>query len=342
MQCDTEHVGRKIQFYRQKNGYSRQYLSENICDESTLYRIEKGLQLPRIDILQKFCFKLNIPINFILCNNEEKVTNYINKMKKLCRESLYQQDFQIMEYYVENAIEFHKRHAPFETHAFKQYIGWLEGILVHKIDRHPEKAEEIFRKLLFNNKIINELDINIANSLALVLIDLGKYDDAFQYLRTAVNAFEKASFIEEKALYPRIAYTLAFIYYHFNKIDESINICFKIKYFLQVNFLIYMAGEVNHLLGILYKKKGELDCSQKYFKQAIDIFSFEERHTQCVQSIYNLGNVYFLKKEFTKGREQLQLALKKISELSETKDIEIFKKQIKHTEQQYANAKTYN
>lgn len=329
-------IGLKIMYYRNKNGYSRQYLSENICDESTLYRIEKGLQLPRIDILQKFCDRLSIPVNYILSDTEENFTTYKSKIKQLCRESLYQQDFVTMQFHMEEAIEYMKNHSSIEDRAFQRFISWLNGVLIHKRDHHPKKAEKTFRKLLSNKKVINEMDINIANSLALVLLELDNYDDALLFLQSALKALEDSSYIEDKSLYPRVAYNLAYIYFNRTKYEESMNICYRLQYYLQTNHLFYTAGETKHLLGILYKKMGDLKSAQNYFEQAVNIFSFEEKDSPCIKSLHNLADVHFLMEDFNKGNECLQKALQKVSNIDDKEEAEDFRKKIKHTETQYA------
>jgi len=331
-----EDIGYKIMFYRQKNGYSRQFLSEDICDESTLYRIEKGLQLPRIDILQKFCDRLSIPINYIFSDTDENLTVYKSKIKQLCRESLYQQDFVTMQFHMEEAIEYVKKHSRIEDRVFQRFIGWLNGVLIHKLDHHPKKAEKAFRKLLSNKKVINEVDINIANSLALVLVELDNYDDALYYLKSALTALEESSYIEDKSLYPRVAYNLAYVHFNKSRYNESIDICYKLQYYLKTNHLFYTAGETNHLLGILYKKMGDLKSSQNYFEQAVNIFTFEEKDSPCIMSLHNLADVHFLMENFNKGNEYLQKALEKVSNIDDEEVAEDYRTRIKHTEIQYA------
>ncbi|WP_082051244.1 helix-turn-helix transcriptional regulator [Rossellomorea aquimaris] len=44
-------IDKNIEYYRKKAGMTRKDLAEGICDESTLFRIEKGSQNPRLDLL---------------------------------------------------------------------------------------------------------------------------------------------------------------------------------------------------------------------------------------------------------------------------------------------------
>ncbi|WP_185147956.1 helix-turn-helix domain-containing protein [Peribacillus simplex] len=330
------HIGDRISFYRKKNGFSRQYLAEDICDESTLYRIEKYSQLPRLDILQKFCLKMNIPIDYILTQKDENIFNYKSKIKKLCRESLYQQDFITLQYHMEEAILFLKKNKNSEDRSFLRFIGWLEGILFHKRDHDPKKAEKRFRNLLQRNKIITEMDINIANSLTLVLIDLDNYEDALSFLKSAYKVLSESSLIEDKSLYPRVAYNLAFIYYQLEQNEECINLCYRLEYYLQFNHLIYATGEVNHLLGLLFIRKNELANAQRYFKKAINIFSFEGKSSSTIQSLLGLAEIFFLQDNMSKVNEYLHKAQEKISVLDDKKLAERLRNKIKHTEEQYA------
>ncbi|TRM10894.1 helix-turn-helix transcriptional regulator [Lentibacillus cibarius] len=50
-------VGDKLHYYRKKRGLSRKDLVDGVCDESTLFRIEKENHLPNIYLVEQLCRK---------------------------------------------------------------------------------------------------------------------------------------------------------------------------------------------------------------------------------------------------------------------------------------------
>lgn len=329
-------IGTTIEYIRKKAGYSREFIKEGICDESTIYRIEKGDQIPRLDILQKICNKLNVSIDFILSlDNVDTSYNYINKVKKLCREFLYQHEFTSIRYLITDGEAHMKNNPSLYDDDFCRFLAWLKAILVHKIDQQPKKAEALFRELL-NSKIINELDINIANSLALVLIELKNYDDASHILRSGMKASENLPFADDKSLYPRISYNLSYIHYIFGEYDKSIDICYRLQYYLLSNHLLYSKGELCHLLGITFEKKGELDNSYHYLKKATAIFFAEEKNIYYIRTSLAFSEICFQMENYREGITTIENAMDRTNTLDDNNLIEQFFEKIRVLKEQYS------
>ncbi|MDC2865515.1 helix-turn-helix domain-containing protein [Bacillus sp. BP-3] len=301
-------IGNKIQYFRKKSGYSRQQLSENICDTSTLYRIEKGLQSPRLDILQNICIKLNIPIDYIMSHEDESIVEYINKIKMLCRENLYYQDFISIQYLIEECEAFLSNQQGMKNSKLAKLTHWLKGIIFHKVEHDLIKAEKTFRNLLPNNRILTEIDINIANSLSLILIEQKKSIQAIPVLTNAINAFENLPFVEDKSLFPRVGYNLAHVYYLNDQEDLSLDIAYRLQYYLISNHLSYSAGEINHMLGILHKKKNDLVSAKKYLENALSIFFLESKNqfiTQTERTLMQVNDQLQRSKDETTGSGEI-------------------------------------
>lgn len=331
-------IGKNIEFIRTKIGYSRKYIAENICDESTIYRIEKGLQIPRLDILQKICHKLNVSLDYVLSLNDENTSYvYINKLKKLCREFLYKQEFQSIQYLIEEAEIFSENNPNIYDNDFRRFIDWQKAILIHKISQQPNKAEKLLSKLL-NNKIINELDINIANSLALVLMELDKNQDAYYLLKEGMRILNKLPVIEDTSLHPRISYNLTYLHYNWGEYDQCIAICHRLEYYLTSNHLLYSMGELYHLIGITYEKKKELDSSYHYFEKAASIFLLEDKMSYYIRTSLALAEISFQMNNEKEGKKTLERAIEKIDELNENDLIEQFTNKVQIIREQYSTS----
>lgn len=65
-------IGKRMLYYRKIRGMTRKEVTQNTCNESTLYRIEKGKHIPRIDVFLELCKNLEIDPKRILDTNEDK------------------------------------------------------------------------------------------------------------------------------------------------------------------------------------------------------------------------------------------------------------------------------
>jgi transcriptional regulator with XRE-family HTH domain len=332
-----DHIGKKIQDIRMKIGFSRQYVSKNICDESTLYRIEKSLQLPRLDVLQKICHKLNISVDFVLTPDLESKFVHMDKIKKLCRESLYQQDFDSIQYLIEEAEQFISKYPHLEDEEFLRFVNWQKAILIHKIEKKADQAETAFRKLLYKNKIIREIDINIANSLSLVLIEKEEFKEAGSLLRKSLKALDSNNMIEDKSLYPRIGYNMAYIYFIEGMYDSCLDLAHRVQYYLLANHLLYSKGELYHLIGIAYEKKNDLESASIYFSDAVSAFSLENKAIFLIRSLRALAEIEHKRGKIGEAIKLLDYAMEKVDALCDRPYAEQLAKKIQHTREQCAN-----
>lgn len=288
-------IGERIKYYRNKRKLSRRELSYNICDESTLFRIEKGQHIPRVDILVNICKKLNIQISCIIGNTED---SNIEELKKNCRYALYKKDFTSLQYFMEEAELICQTSAVLHTKkSLQRFIMWIKGIFYHMRECDLEKAEKTFKSLFKKKVITNELDVNIANSLALVLIEKENFDEAYTCLLNALKFIKNETFINDKSLYPRVKYNMAYIQYKRGNFDLCKQFCYKVQYFLESNHLLYAIGEVKHLLGLLYKRQSQFNEAKKYLEEAATIFSFENRDMDCIQSLLILLDIFNIQQD---------------------------------------------
>ncbi|MDA5110792.1 helix-turn-helix transcriptional regulator [Brevibacillus thermoruber] len=329
-------IGDKIQYFREKRGYSRKYVAEDICDESTLFRIEKGNHIPRLDILQSICLKLKIPVDYLLTYENETLIHFVAKIHRLCRESLYFHDYTTLQYLIEEAITFVKRNKSFRDSSFLKFIEWQKGILYYRIDRHPRKAEQTFRKLISSGKIVNELDINVANSLALLLIEMDQKAEAYRLLTDSMSALESLPFVEDKTLFPRLGYNLAYMHYHQKRYDLCLELGYRLLLYLYSHHLHYSAGEIYHMLGIVYSNAGNLEHAREYLEHAVSIFKFELREQLYVQAAKTLAEIHFKLGETEQGHIILQKTQDLCKRISDLHSVKKQGQKIEHTESQYA------
>ncbi len=327
---------KKIEFLRNKIGYSRKYIAENVCDESTIYRIEKDLQIPRLDVLQKICQKLNVSVDYLLSlDDESKSYMYINKLKKLCREFLYQQEYHSIEYLIEEADIYLKNNPNIYDNDFQRFIDWQKAILVHKINRQPMKAKMMLHRLL-GNKIINELDINIANSLALIFLDLENEEAAYDLLNEGLKMLERLPVVEDKTLLPRVYYNLTYLFYDWEKYDECIDFGHRLEYYLTSNHLFYSIGELFHLLGITYEKKKMLDTSYYYLKKAATIFLTEDKVNYHIRTNIALSEICFRMDKYSEGNQLMENVLEQIRSLPDHNLASIFSNKVQTVKERYS------
>lgn len=264
-----ESLGKKIAYYRKSKGLSVQKLAENLCDISTIYRLEKGTQLPRLEILNDICLKLEIPFKALFPYNED-VENY----KKLCREFTYLEDYLSLELVLEECelvmLEIQSEYSALE---FRRFIDWHKAIIMHKRDNKESEALKLLERLIVLNKCVSELDVTIANSIGLIHLSNKNYDAAYKIYKKIYPVIKSQRVTEDYTLFPRVGYNFANTFYKLKKYSEALEIAEEVILYLERNHLIYMLGEAYHLIGILNKRLAHLSDAHSSFNNAILVFT---------------------------------------------------------------------
>ncbi|RPF52204.1 helix-turn-helix transcriptional regulator [Aquisalibacillus elongatus] len=286
-----ENVSENIQYYRKIIGMTRKELADGICDPSTLFRIEKGEQMPRIDVLTAICHKLMVPIDFMVSHLSNRQLSEIEKYKRLCREATYHGDFHSLSIILEEFKNFMNNldDGP-EIHIVKRFIKWHDAIYSHEAENDLMKAQHILKEI-YNGHIYTELDIGICNSLGYIKIYSESIDFSMPYFKAAHNALNKLPYVSDKTLPSLVGYNLAYCYYYQWNLDEAITVCYQVLEHLEMNQLIYKLGDTKHMLAKIHQRLGEYELAHDLLKQSIHLFHIEAntyKHNKSIKDLQDL------------------------------------------------------
>lgn len=269
-----EGFGEKIAYFRKSKGISIKVLAEDLCDESTIYRLEKGKQLPRLEILNDICMKLEIPFKALFPFNEE-----IEELKELCRESTYAEDYLTLELTLEESeMVLEKLTSKYSKIEFSRFIKWHRAILFHKKEKNYFEALSILDGLASIETCGSELDISILNSKGLVYLSANNLNAAFKTYKIIFKKIKARKIVEDLTLLPRVGYNFAFTMSKLKNYEDALNIANEILYFVESRHLSYMLGEIYHMIGILSMRMERLQDAREAINNAILVFTLTKNH----------------------------------------------------------------
>lgn len=216
-------IGEKLREYRRKRGMSRKSLAEGICDESTLYRIEKVAQEPQLYTLRQLCKRLGIPLTHILSTHDQGTSIFISSLKHLCRKYVYERKFKDLDILI-NSIEKENHRLIHSDLDFSRFIEWHKAILLHEMQNDLHQSIKLLTKLLPAKGLITETDLGIANSIGYLYIELQEYNRALETFHMILNMYDEFPAIEDKLLYVRIVYNTIYTLYYLDHFDEAIKL----------------------------------------------------------------------------------------------------------------------
>jgi transcriptional regulator with XRE-family HTH domain len=180
-----EAIGQVLKEFRKEHGMTQKDLSEGICSQSVLSRIENNEEIPNIFVIQQLCHRLGITIDQLMLDflpEELFLRKYFNKMFMYLRTGKYLEIRTTLEYLDERQI----------THLDKdrQLACFFKGICAYFIDKEPEAALE---------QIIQGLSICVSkkydgyfDSRILLLSFAGKMNSVLGRVNEAQNYYNQS------------------------------------------------------------------------------------------------------------------------------------------------------
>ena len=280
-------LGERVSYFRKKKGYTIKELALNLCDESTLYRLEQKKQVPRIEILVDICLRLEIPLKALFPINEE-----VDRLKKLCREAVYTKDYLQLELLLESSdIIISKINSFYVKEEFKKFIQWHKGIMLQKRDKRDLDSLLILNSLVNINNCSSELDINIMNSIGLIYLSMNEINAADRIYREIYPKVLNIKNIEDLTIRPRVGYNCAYTLYKTSDFHEALEVITECLFYLESHQMMYSLGKVYHLKGLLSEKCGYIKEAIEDFQNAILVFTLTKEQSNLLRTKEDLADI---------------------------------------------------
>ncbi|MEC2074426.1 helix-turn-helix domain-containing protein [Alkalihalophilus marmarensis] len=269
-------IGFAIKNTRLRYGLSQKELAREICDQTLISRIEKGLVVPSSFLLMKISERLGVDANYIIhfakYNNFEYVNEVIHQIEVLLKNKSFEQ--------LHSFIKAEKTNPYFKSQQGEQYLLWLEGICAFHVNGDSKKAitllKEAFSKRGTAKKSQSDIDISIMNSLCIIYGEEKKYDEAMTIYEELFNEIETHPSLNFK-LKAKTLYNYSKILINIQSLSAGIEVCNKGIKLCKANESIYLLGHFYYQLSYIYSLQDKPKESLKYLDLAILIFELDNR-----------------------------------------------------------------
>lgn len=281
-------IGAKIREYRLKRGISRKVLSDGICDESTLFRIEKGLHEPRVSTLIRLCDKLGIPIDLIFSSLESSEAKYIRRVKQIFRKHVDFEEISTLQSVLDRV---EKKISSFDSNHIdsNRFIRWQQAILLHNKEINLLQVKQELEQLIpYKKQLISELDIEIAVTLGDLYLHLDQANCASEIFQLAYQAAKKLPVKKERTIYVQSGYNYAKTLFYLGSYDAAIKILEDLLLYNRMNHLFYLNGQLHQLMGDTFDKKGIYESAEGHLKKALSFYKADSKTDLYLRGLLNL------------------------------------------------------
>lgn len=180
-----EAIGQVLKEFRKEHGMTQKDLSQGICSQSVLSRIENNEEIPNIIVMQQLCHRLGITIDQLILDflpEELFLRKYFNKMFMYLRAGKYLEIRATLEYLEERGIA--------HLDKDRQQICFFKGVCAYFIDEDPQTAlEQVMQGL---NICVSKKYFGYFDSRILLLGFGGKMNSVLGNINEAQNYYNQS------------------------------------------------------------------------------------------------------------------------------------------------------
>ncbi|WP_347862001.1 helix-turn-helix domain-containing protein [Salimicrobium sp. PL1-032A] len=221
-----EHTGEKIRQLRKKVGMSQAFLAKDVCSQSEISRIERGLNEPSYQMLWSISKKFDVDINYFLDEQSLEREDYFREVRELLEDARRDRDYEL----IEEIVDQESKNPILQKGHRKRYLKWHKGMAVYHLHKDAESAVELFLGCLSNidlDLLITELDMNVLNSIGIVQRNEGKRKEAVYYFEKALQILDRMDSLRKERIVRKVYYNISKVHTDLGEYEQSNRYCEK-------------------------------------------------------------------------------------------------------------------
>ncbi|VXC49531.1 XRE family transcriptional regulator [Bacillus sp. 349Y] len=273
---DFAAVGKKIKELRKNSGLSQEELSQGICTQAQISKIEKGLVFPYASTLYQISQKLGVDVNYFFDIGTTPRLDYVQEvfeqLQIMRRSHKFSEMIDIVRAEESNPLfSQNKKNL--------QLLLWHKGIYLYEVENNKEKAIEVLEHAVhiadMKGKVMQEREIEILLTIATIYFKedlnsaLSLYEEIISHVRVLPH-------LNDYTIKTRLYYNLARVLTRLNRLEESNEYCDEaIKWCLKKDS-IYLLGQTHYQKGYNYELAHRLNDAKTYMEKALIVFEIQQ------------------------------------------------------------------
>ncbi|WP_064091893.1 helix-turn-helix domain-containing protein [Rossellomorea aquimaris] len=273
---DFTAVGKKIKELRKNSGLSQEELSEGICTQAQISKIEKGDVFPYASTLYQISQKLGVDVNYFFDIGTTPRLDYVREVTQqlqIMRRNLrYEEMMEIVKAEEVNPLFL-------QNNKNMQLLLWHKGIYLYEVKNELTESINVLRQAIaithIKGKILLERELEILLTIGAIYFkeDINEALKVFEEIRSHLQTLPH---MNDYTIKTRLLYNLARALTRLNRIEESCQYCEDaIKWCLNKDSL-YLLGELHYHIGYNYELVNNPEKAKKNMKKALSVFELQE------------------------------------------------------------------
>lgn len=283
-------IGNIIKQRRKQLNITQKELSEGICTQAMISKIEKNELNPSINIMHQIADKLHVPLDYFFKKSEtpEATNTHLDIIIGAIRNHLDRREYSLIAKIMKDNEKFINKN---DGNDNQYFFEWIEGILYYYLDKNFSKSIDILSQIDLDPADINT-SIEILNSIGIIYYEESDYETAQSYFNRAISSVnETASHTIKVKLY----FSASLCLKKTGNTEEAIQLIIKaINDSIDANSM-YALGELYYQKALCMELLDDIHQAMEDLKIAIALFKLQKFESFEVKAKLKLKNLKELK-----------------------------------------------
>lgn len=253
---------------RKQKRYTQQMLSENICSQSVLSRIENNEEVPNIVVMKQLCERLNVTIDQVMTKDDQEIRE-ANEWLKVMSDYFYSKQYKQLKKLIEREEIANLFYSNEELQVYYYYLGSCH----YYLDENYTEAIAILKmglKCTYTNQkqIVTDMETQLMSCIGKVLADAGNYEKGIDYLEKSIESFYEYPSERGQFYLTKIFYNIASVYLHLKLIERGSSFIDQGITWAKKTHTFYFLDELYLLKGVVEEERGNQEAAAAYVKTA--------------------------------------------------------------------------
>ena len=268
-------IGEKIRKRRKEIKMTQFDLSDGICTQAMISRIEKKKVRPSRELMEKLAERLEVSLHYFY--GEDSIESRYSKttqLTKLIRQHLERREYDSVSYLIETNEELIDQSVGED----QLFFEWVKGLLYDYRDGDNAKALKYLVELEKRTKN-GELRIEIIDSIGNQYLRMEEYDKAEQYYQKGFDIFSEWMNHEKKA---KLTLNYSVCLARQEKHSECLSKVFQGLNLVVEHNTLFLLGDFLYYKGYCLENLDQKEDALTAYRQAWTIFDIQQNERYAV------------------------------------------------------------
>ncbi|HIX69967.1 MAG TPA: helix-turn-helix domain-containing protein [Candidatus Enterococcus stercoravium] len=271
MENQQRSFGEVIKNIRKQRKMTQKMLSQNICSQSVLSRIENDGELPNVLVMAQLCQRLGVTIDQVMQMHSTEIQQVHALIEQLTF-FFFHKNYQLLDELLHRPNLLNHLYLDTDLQLYHYYLGSCYFFLHHDSE---SALKELKRGLSYTFQLdksnVSATEIQLISCIGSVYEDLRRMDLARQQLKYSLQLFQKMPPERMSNMAAKIFYNYAHFLYSQKEAEEALAIAKEGITVARKQKSYYYLDDLFLLTGRIYEYLGESSVAKQYFKASADV-----------------------------------------------------------------------